>query len=283
MQSEQRNQGARLQPSTGASSNQPTQEAPPGLIDLSNEPTAEDQAIVAHAMKSFKRVTSKLSKGDTRIERLRLGYDPYPNLAELPRSPITRQCKCWLINAGAQGMLCDTLACANSSEYVVCPPDCTSRHRCANQRFDKHNAEAPHEVFVTQRTGLGVKASEVIPLGAFVMEYMGEVIRGDEFKKRLTQDTVDGKRDFYFLSIRDDYFIDGRLYSNSSRFINHSCQPNCVIEVWKKCGIKRAALYALKEVGRFEELTFDYNWWNTFDASNFECRCGAERCTRQGV
>ncbi|RQM29566.1 hypothetical protein B5M09_011503 [Aphanomyces astaci] len=91
------------------------------------------------------------------------------------------------------------------------------------------------------------------------MEYIGEVIKKAEFESRYASMVEAGEVDFYFLSLRDECFIDARNYSNNSRFINHSCEPNCAIEVWKDSGVKRAVIVALDDIGRLEELTFDYN------------------------
>ncbi len=59
------------------------------------------------------------------------------------------------------------------------------------------------------------------------------------------------------------------------KYINHSCDPNCGLRGTKM-------VYALKPIGKGEELTFDYstseidlNW-----QLNHRCNCGAKNCRR---
>lgn len=37
---------------------------------------------------------------------------------------------------------------------------------------------------------------------------------------------------FYMCEIMKDFIIDATFKGNSSRFLNHSCQPNCKLEKW---------------------------------------------------
>lgn len=49
---------------------------------------------------------------------------------------------------------------------------------------------------------------------------------------------------FYMLELDKDTLIDARYRSNESRFINHSCDPNCQTQKWcvsvklpMRCGV----------------------------------------------
>jgi SET domain-containing protein len=55
-------------------------------------------------------------------------------------------------------------------------------------------------------------------------------------------------------------FIDARTKGAITRFINHSCEPNCRIEIWTVEGKRRIGVYAIKDVPAGTELTFDYKW-----------------------
>ena len=57
------------------------------------------------------------------------------------------------------------------------------------------------------------------------MEYVGEVLDYREFKRRTKQ--YDSQEHYYFMALNADEVIDATTMGNQSRFINHSCDPNC--------------------------------------------------------
>ena len=90
----------------------------------------------------------------------------------------------------------------------------------------------------------GLFADEHIPAGAFVMEYVGEVLTAKDGDKRglvydkqgmsyLFDMNDHDEDDEYDKNIQDaasgDFFplcVDATDFGNESRFINHSCEPN---------------------------------------------------------
>lgn len=64
----------------------------------------------------------------------------------------------------------------------------------------------------------------------------------------------------FVMELKDDCFVDSRKKASISRFINHSCEPNCTIEVWTVKRRLRAAIFALEDIPQGAELTFDYQW-----------------------
>ena len=64
------------------------------------------------------------------------------------------------------------------------------------------------------------------------------------------------------------------------RFLNHSCQPNCELKLWKHRKIRgqkirRLWLRAVRDIVAGEELTIDYAWPVEFAVP---CHCGAQKC-----
>lgn len=61
------------------------------------------------------------------------------------------------------------------------------------------------------------------------------------------------------------------------KFINHSCDPNAFVRTDLTSGVRRA--FALKDIQRDEELTWDYalNIWQEWVAP-VPCNCGTARC-----
>lgn len=45
-----------------------------------------------------------------------------------------------------------------------------------------------------------------------------------------------------------------------ARFVNHSCEPNCKMDMWTVGGRPRMALFAGRDIELGEELTYDYNF-----------------------
>ena len=64
----------------------------------------------------------------------------------------------------------------------------------------------------------------------------------------------------FVMELKDNCFIDSRKKASISRFINHSCEPNCTIEIWTVKHRLKAAIFALKDIPHGTELSFDYQW-----------------------
>nr|XP_045581626.1 histone-lysine N-methyltransferase SUV39H2-like [Procambarus clarkii] len=115
--------------------------------------------------------------------------------------------------------------------------------------------------------GWGVKAMENIKKDSLVTEYVGEIITSDEAERR--GKIYDAQGCTYLFDLDYDkgdqnlYTIDAAKCGNVSHFINHSCDPNLVVfNVWVNCldpDLPRLALFATRDIKKWEELTFDYN------------------------
>jgi hypothetical protein len=81
----------------------------------------------------------------------------------------------------------------------------------------------------TRRSGVhgkGVFAVQDIAEGETMIEYTGEIISWQEAQDRHPHDPKDPNHTFYF-HVDEDRVIDAKYGGNSSRWINHSCDPNC--------------------------------------------------------
>ena len=64
----------------------------------------------------------------------------------------------------------------------------------------------------------------------------------------------------YFMKVGQK-IVDGNIEKNTERFINHSCNPNCILDVTRKIsGKSHACIFAAKNIKKGAELTFDYKW-----------------------
>jgi len=39
-------------------------------------------------------------------------------------------------------------------------------------------------------------------------------------------------KDFYIMELDNGLYVDGKYKGSNSRFINHSCDPNCELQRW---------------------------------------------------
>jgi histone-lysine N-methyltransferase SUV39H len=145
---------------------------------------------------------------------------------------------------------------------------------------------------------LGLRSPTAIQAGQFIDCYLGEVITNevadDREDARISKDEASYlfSLDFFSgddLPVEDLYVVDGRKYGSVTRFMNHSCKPNCklfsVSHNHSDSKLFEAAFFALTDIPPFTELTFDYcpSWKPTdaIDPDAVKCLCGAENCRGQ--
>lgn len=126
------------------------------------------------------------------------------------------------------------------------PKDCPAKDKCQNQRFKKCQY-VKCQPFRTQKIGWGLKTLQDIKKGDFVIEYCGEIIDNKECDARLAK-IAKTQSNFYFLTLDKDTVIDAGPKGNFSRFINHSCDPNCETQKWMVNGLYRIGVFAKKDI-----------------------------------
>jgi SET domain-containing protein len=117
--------------------------------------------------------------------------------------------------------------------------------------------------------GKGCYAQEFIPAGAFIVEYVGELIPAEEAYRREQDPTRSG---IYTFWTSDEWAIDGYREENTARFINHSCAPNCDYRIEGR----RVLIFAAQDIAPGEELSIDYSY--APDGEIVPCGCGAPSC-----
>ena len=153
---------------------------------------------------------------------------------------------------------------------------CPAGIRCQNRRFQKREF-AKVEPFRTVNRGWGLRALEPLTKGQFIIEYVGEVIDLQTCAERLAGE-YKGLSSFYLLSLTKTLVIDAYPKGNMSRFINHSCCPNCETQQWNVAGEMRVGIFARQDLLAGAELTFDYQF-EGLDAQRQRCGCGASNCS----
>ena len=110
--------------------------------------------------------------------------------------------------------------------------------------------------------GLGLFADQDLKKEEFLIEYHGEKLTHEESNER------GGK---YLFTLNDLWVIDGSARSNIARYFNHACTPNVEAVIEDDAHIM---FYALRDIKKGEELTFDYGE-EYFDdiISKIGCKC----------
>ena len=126
----------------------------------------------------------------------------------------------------------------------------------------------------------GVFATEIIKKNTRIIEYIGEKIlksEGDKRSERRINKYLNSKStgSVYIFELNKKYDIDGAKSFNKARFINHSCNPNCEVDIIKG----RIWISSIKQIQKGEELTYDYGY--EFDKDDYKdhiCKCKSKNC-----
>jgi uncharacterized protein len=125
------------------------------------------------------------------------------------------------------------------------PHDCRLP-RAKKKRGSKYDMAGYNLKVKRSRSGLGLYTFDPIKKGACIIEYTGRMLTPEENK------TVENQ---YLFRISRTKTLDGSSRSNTARYINHSCRPNCVIEIYRG----RIYILAKRHIKAGEELNYDYD------------------------
>ncbi|KAH9624060.1 hypothetical protein KSS87_001821 [Heliosperma pusillum] len=168
--------------------------------------------------------------------------------------------------------------CLNRMLNIECVHGtCPCGDLCSNQQFQQRSY-ANLSWFRCGRKGYGLQVLEDIFEGKFLIEYVGEVLDLQSYEARQKDYAFQGHKHFYFMTLNGNEVIDACSKGNLGRFVNHSCDPNCRTEKWVVNGEICVGLFALRNIRKGEELTFDYNYVRVFGAAAKKCYCGALKC-----
>ena len=127
-------------------------------------------------------------------------------------------------------------------------------------------------------SGKGAFALRVIKKGERFIEYVGERITHEAADDLYDDDTM-GEHHTFLFTVSSRTVIDASRGGNASRFINHSCAPNCEAEISRS----RVFIFALREIAVGEELSYDYAYQRSGDETErdeelYRCLCATADC-----
>lgn len=183
--------------------------------------------------------------------------------------------RCYPITQG--GHTCESVASKLECTRSTCDFE---GHYCNNRRLQNPGIFPKRQIFDAGQKQKGYKVMEDVSAGIFINEYMGNIIGPrDEMVSAFAKGVF--KNNGYLMLVDRDqihnrsyFYIDSKKIGNSSRFVNHSCDPNCFVETWV-CDVQaRVAIVALKDLKSGEEVTIDYGDMYGLTV----CYCGTPKC-----
>jgi len=148
---------------------------------------------------------------------------------------------------------------------------------CDNDVLIKDSAEyfvsKPKKIeVICNNGGFGLRVCEDCRMGAFIIEYVGKLVTKQDVDK------MDDERKSYVMEVKKNSYIDASRLGGLGRFVNHSCEPNCVIKPWVDKGVMRLGIFAIRELIEYEEITFDHKWESRESGKSTKCERGDQNC-----
>lgn len=118
---------------------------------------------------------------------------------------------------------------------------------------------------------LGLFAKTDIKKGEKVIEYKGKKFTHKQVEEN---DRFDNSKAIYLFTLNERYVLDGDTKTNTAKYINHSCDPNCEVDIIKG----KIWIIAIKDIKKGDELSYDYGFGYDADFRQFPCKCGSKNC-----
>ena len=127
--------------------------------------------------------------------------------------------------------------------------------------------------------GRGLFASQYIKKGSQIIEYVGDKVTKREGDRRADKQINRAKKNknngmVYIFELNKRYDIDGDVSYNYARLINHSCNPNCEVEIDNN----HLWISAIKNIKKNHELSYNYGYSYDTDYDEHKCKCGSSKC-----
>lgn len=139
------------------------------------------------------------------------------------------------------------------------------------------------KLFEIRRSGIhgrGGFALQRIPKGTRIVEYKGEIITWAEVWRRYPDDESGTEQNHTFLfEIDDKRVIDATPRNWAAKWINHSCDPNCIATG----DGDRIFIESIRTIRPGEELSYDYKITlqerhTPAVKARYKCMCGTRKC-----
>ncbi|ESW16847.1 hypothetical protein PHAVU_007G189700 [Phaseolus vulgaris] len=177
-----------------------------------------------------------------------------------------------------------------------CWSKCGCGKHCGNRVIQRGMTCKLQVFFTSEGKGWGLRTLEDLPKGAFVCEFVGEILSIKELYERNMKCTGEGKHTYPVLldanwdsghvNNKEALCLDAASFGNIARFINHRCFDANLVEIPVEVEdpghyYYHFAFFTSRKISAHEELTWDYGI--DFDDHDhplklFQCSCGSKFC-----
>ena len=153
-----------------------------------------------------------------------------------------------------------TSSASHSSLEVAPGPYSKQFVHSKSSQYKKMKQEWRHNVYLARSKiqGLGLYAARDIEKHTMVIEYIGEMIRAELAECREKRYDAQN-RGIYMFRLDEQRVIDATLSGGLARYINHSCNPNCVAEAVEVERDLRIIIFANRRITRGEEVISSFS------------------------
>lgn len=135
--------------------------------------------------------------------------------------------------------------------------------------------------------GWAVSTKSPISNDTFLFEYCGEVFTADELYDKDGNMLATDADNQYVFNVNDEksIVIDAARNGNIARWMNHCCEPNCVVlcyhigHTYKN--FCRPAIFTTRDIAAGEQLTINYDndfWRKQYSQKKMHCLCNSSVC-----
>lgn len=136
--------------------------------------------------------------------------------------------------------------------------------------------------------GVGLFTNKEVENGNFICQYAGEITTEEEATQRYT--IYQSNEVNYIFCIKENFggrvlktFIDPTIYGNIGRYINHSCDANCNLYIFRiNNTMPVLGVFANQDIPLNTEITYDYGSETGFAEiiARKKCYCMSNNCRK---
>ena len=179
----------------------------------------------------------------------------------------------------SQSLDCSTNVCCNREAQIECTDDNCNNKSCCNRRFQNLSLDCETEnidVRMQGNQGAGIVGLKEFKAGELIAEYKGKLISYEEARMTAAAST---STNYVVMRVSNNIYVDPLRSKSRCRasYINNSCDPNCVVEVWVVNSVTKIGIFAKRHINRLEWLSFQYKFCAS-DMTQCSCYCNATNC-----
>lgn len=113
------------------------------------------------------------------------------------------------------------------------------------------------------------------------MQYTGDIITSEYDVLNILK----GPHPHYIMELNTHWLKGDSRKGNITRFINHSCDPNCMIVNWLVNDVEKVFFVSMYDIKPHSWITYDYNFRyhkerNFDDIPMIKCHCNSNKCKK---